>query len=255
MATNQATWQLTGPRAQLQLPKFAAQIDLLQPAQGLTELVVASESLAGNLLRVDVPSVPAASPQEVADWYQRCGDLVATYAQTEARPFRTQIYWRSESHALDGALAAIELVASVQTSLLDSHPQLTISSLVPCTEVWHLAHPGNQGAQRVTCSSKAPFRADFSQGSCYLLRLSGGWSYAEMVHPLDMRESTIEPVVDREHGRELVEIRHRLFTAELEKGVILRSRVLGLLLPREHDLAAAAQHYAQFAAAEPPLTT
>lgn len=250
-----ANWQLNGAVARLQLPKFAGSVDVLQPGLGLRELSTQGQPLAAQLLRVDVPAITVQNPHEAADWYERCGDLVATYAQTDSRPFRTQVYWRTESFQAAEALAAIELVASVQTSLLDSHPQLTISSLLPSTEVLRLNDPQTGSFVVVSCSSKAPFQAGPSQCACYVLRLSGGWSYAEMVHPLDARESTVRPVVDREHGRELVEICHRLFTSELEKGVILRSRVLGLLLPRENDLALAARLYSQFSATEPPLTT
>jgi hypothetical protein len=50
-------------------------------------------------------------------------------------------------------------------------------------------------------------------------------------------------------------LRHRLFLDELEKGVILRGRVRGLLLERERDRSATAEAYTQFAGSPPPLTT
>jgi hypothetical protein len=52
-----------------------------------------------------------------------------------------------------------------------------------------------------------------------------------------------------------VEVRHHLFARPLEKGVILRSRVLGLWLEPQDDVAVALAHFRRFAASEPPLTT
>ena len=48
---------------------------------------------------------------------------------------------------------------------------------------------------------------------------------------------------------------HRLFAERLEKGVILRSRIRGLFVPRDHDTELAQSEYRRFAASEPPLTT
>jgi hypothetical protein len=50
-----------------------------------------------------------------------------------------------------------------------------------------------------------------------------------------------------------VRVRHRLFSFPLEKGIVLRARVCGALLPREQDAQLAAECYATFAAEEPPL--
>ncbi len=52
-----------------------------------------------------------------------------------------------------------------------------------------------------------------------------------------------------------MQLAHQLFAERLEKGVILRARVLGVLVDRDGDLAAAARHYENFVSAAPPLTT
>ena len=56
-------------------------------------------------------------------------------------------------------------------------------------------------------------------------------------------------------GGDMLRIAHRLFRTNLEKGVILRARVRSVFLARRGDTAAAAQCYAAFATADPPLGT
>ena len=55
-------------------------------------------------------------------------DLVATYHETHTRKRRGQVYWRIVKLATTPEQHAIELVASVQTSLLDSDPTVEIHS-------------------------------------------------------------------------------------------------------------------------------
>ena len=86
---------------------------------------------------------------------------------------------------------------------------------------------------------------------CFLFRRAGTFSYAELVHPADFRQSTLAA---RESSSADVRLAHRLFHRRLEKGVILRSRLRGVFLPREHDMELAAAEYRRFAASEPPPT-
>jgi hypothetical protein len=71
-----------------------------------------------------------------------------------------------------------------------------------------------------------------------------------MIHPADFHSDELLP-----GAGDAVMLRHRLFLSDLEKGVILRARVRGLLLPRQGDQPAAAEAYTEFAASPPPLTT
>jgi hypothetical protein len=90
-----------------------------------------------------------------------------------------------------------------------------------------------------------------------LLRLPDGQgSYVEMVHPLDFGRTEICGVGVTESGEaRLWSFKHTLFAETLEKGVILRSRVLGAFVGREADEEQAASLYREFANSEPPLTT
>jgi hypothetical protein len=86
--------------------------------------------------------------------------------------------------------------------------------------------------------------------ACFIFRLAGSQSsYVEMVHPADFNESMLRRSPSGE-----TELSHRLFAGRLEKGVILRSRIRAIFVPRDSDAALARACYADFAAAEPVLT-
>ncbi|HMP59336.1 MAG TPA: hypothetical protein PKD86_08275, partial [Gemmatales bacterium] len=70
-------------------------------------------------------------------------------------------------------------------------------------------------------------------------------SYVEMVHPHD----GIGIETDGKGG-----FRYRLFGHDLEKGVILRGRLRGLVLPRDGDEDAARAAYAEFIKEPPNLS-
>lgn len=243
-------WRLDARKASLRLARLSAVVYPLEPALGLCELQIDGRpiSTACNPLGVDlVGGAKRPSPAAVEE-YVRGGDLVATYADCPAPQLRSQIYWRATSHRTEGAIAAIELVISVQTSLLDSSPRLATRSTLNVDEAVYLPSAGD--AKRV----------EEGKSSCCLYRLSETpFSYAEMVHPAQSQESAVEVPANAgaggDAGSTRLELRHQLFPERLEKGVILRARVLGVFLDRQGDLEAAARHYAAFLAAEPPLTT
>jgi hypothetical protein len=74
-----------------------------------------------------------------------------------------------------------------------------------------------------------------------------------MVHPADFQGTTLD--IEARPAAALARLQHALFVSRLEKGVILRARVLGLFLARDDDMSATAEHFSLFSATEPPLTT
>jgi hypothetical protein len=243
-------WRLDARTASLRLARLSAVVRPLEPALGLCELRIDGRpiSAACSPLGVELNDGAQRPSPAVVDEYVRGGDLVATYADCPARELRSQIYWRASSHRTEGAIAAIELVISVQTSLLDSSPRLATRSTLNADEAY--------------CVSSADNASQIEGGmsSCYLYRLAATpFSYAEMVHPAQSRESTVEVPANAgasdDAASTRLELRQQLFPERLEKGVILRARILGLFLDRQGDSEAAARHYAAFLAAEPPLTT
>ncbi|MFM7412364.1 MAG: hypothetical protein ACKO6E_04050 [Planctomycetota bacterium] len=69
------------------------------------------------------------------------------------------------------------------------------------------------------------------------------------VHPVDLRR------IDAEIRDSVARIECRLFASAVEKGVLLRSRVLAAIGPRSGDEAWAAALLAAFAESPAPLTT
>ena len=145
----------------------------------------------------------------------------------------------------------VDLIASVQTSFLDSDPSLTVHSLVPAREVVQLVEVEAGRVEPIEWNSAEQHRlAAAGEIPCFIFRLAGSQSsYVEMVHPADFNESTLRRSPSGE-----TELSHRLFAGRLEKGVILRSRIRAIFVPRDSDAALARACYADFAAAEPVLT-
>jgi len=248
-------WRVEDHIARLTLGELSASIDVLRPDAGLGQLTVDEIPFAAEVLQVVWPERET-SAQTLAELYVRGGDLVATYGETSLWPFRAQLYWRTGTHrgppGQPAALAAIELVASIQTQLLDAQARLSARSRVAARDVFRLRDPHRAEFER--CEPARSNRFHSSQDpACFLLRLDDRLSYAEMVHPLDFQGSAL--AFDSGPAGAGVALNHDLFLSPLEKGVILRARVLGLFLPRRDDQQAVAAHYAIFSAAEPPLTT
>jgi hypothetical protein len=248
-------WQIENSSARLKLARLSARVNPLDPAAGVGDVSVDGRPLLGLApLAVDLPRVESQHAASNVEVYVRGGDLVATYADRPEPQMRTQIYWRAATHDLQQAVAAVELVASVQTNLLDSCPKLSTHSRIDASEVFQLTDP-EQGtfAPLNPRPARAETRGQAERGSCYLFRLAGGsFSYVEIVHPAEAQHSSCDAT--NNPGTSCA-LRHRLFAERLEKGVILRARVLGVLMDRSGDQAAAARHYASFLSAELPLTT
>jgi hypothetical protein len=204
-----------------------ASFDALSPDLGLGEVSFGGTPLAGSrFLGIELE---VGEPAVLTEFYQRGRDLVVRYAQTDERVFAVTAYWRA------GLLEAermrhphIDLIVSVETSLLDSRPLLAAKSFLLVAKESVLSCPPG-----------------------YLLGRfdEPGVSYAEMCHP----EDAIIPAVAEAGGG--VKVTTWLFGRPLEKGVILRSRLRGLFALRENDHPLAEAALAEFTAEAPPLTT
>lgn len=249
-------WQdVEGHQGRIQLERCAAVVDWQNPRIGLTEVRLDGQVLTDfHPLGVELSAL-ASEEVSAAEHYIRSGDLVATYPDRPAEQLRTQVYWRAGSHARDGALAAIELVVSVQTALLDSCPKIAIASHLHATEVLRMTD-AQSGAFTSIVPPSAEADPDGIAGAphCYLFRLPGRQhSYIEMIHPADVENSSWDGWLQGAHYR--LQLRHELFADRLEKGVILRARVLGVIVDRRDDKAAALRHWQHFLTGELPLTT
>lgn len=240
-------WRLSGGLASLHCGSWQGRVDVDCPRAGLHGLARDGRTYDGlSALAVEIDT--AANP--LTDAYVRAADLIATYEATPSQPHRLQVYWRVQQS--DGLLA-VDLYVSVQTQRLDVQSSVATSSVVPADEVLRLVDARSGRFEAVVLDDRR--RQDIARGDgpgCLVFRLRGdAVSYAEMAHPVDFQGS--ELCRSGEGGA--YRLRHNLFAAHLEKGVILRARQRGVLLAREDDLAGAAAQYASFVAAELPLTT
>lgn len=226
MAGN-VSWQLNDTRATFRGGDFSATLDALSPERGLYDVSLAGTTLVDcQFLGLDVD---ASGETVLADFYQRGRDLIARYAQTTQRVFAIVAYWRAGWLELDNASCPyIDLVVSVETSLLNSRPWLVAKSKLSAgLDRWISAPAGYEVA-------RLPHPAA---------------SYVEIRHPDDALTASLSAMGDQ------AVLSTRLFGQPLEKGVILRSRLRGLFVPREGDETLARAALAEFAAMPLPLTT
>jgi hypothetical protein len=232
-----AAWLATGQRMTDAGSRIAAAIDLDQPRHGIS-LAAQGMSSASTLLGLDLRS-----ECRLTDHWVRGDDVTAVYESADARHLRTTAMWRL--HPSDGATRAWELIASAQTSLLQSDSVLAVVSEIDATDLlWG------------TCTDGAmQWHTDSSpEATCVLMRRDGtdtsaGTSVLVAAHPGDARRMTVR----RDGTRVVVEC--WLFSTALEKGVLLRSRVLAAVGPTADAARWGGDLAAKFAASPPMLTT
>jgi hypothetical protein len=248
MTVSHSPWNLKDFEARLALGGLAGQIDVRYPFDGLAAMFGGANL---RLFRIELPPPSADVKDQSPECYVRGQDLVSIYLQDDKRKIRGQVYWRALECGPNRA-PGIDLIVSVQTSLLDSDPTLNVRSNVPAREVL-----GVRSLERATTNDITPRGGDSRTVSmrspmpaCWLFRLTvEETTYVEMVHPHDFVYSMLKESAPGE-----IEHSTQLFSGSLEKGVILRSRLRGVLVPRTGDVAAAVACYREFAASEPPLT-
>ena len=233
----ESAWDATGTRLIDSRSASPAAIDLDQPRQGITVTrsgVAGSDSLLGLDLRSDC---------RLTDHWVRGDDVTAVYETVDARHLRTSAMWRL--HPSDEGTRAWQLIASAQTSLLQSDSVLAVVSEIEASDIlWGTCTDGT-----------VQWHADPSpEATCILLRRGGATdsdstSVLVAAHPGDARRMTAR----RDGTRVVVEC--WLFSTELEKGVLLRSRVLAAVGPAADATGWAGDLAAMFAASPPMLTT
>jgi hypothetical protein len=247
MTAPASPWELTNFEATLSLGSLRGTTNALAPYSGLN---IALNGVSMRLFRVELPPGKEQG-DHTPDCFVRGCDLVATYVQDDRRKVRGQVYWRAIT-AGDQQWPAIELIVSVQTSLLDSDPTLAVRSTVPATEVLGVKSIERGGTNDITprASDSRVVTVHGKPPSFWLFRLpAADLTYVEMIHPLDFVHSSFRETAPGE-----VEHATQLFRGRLEKGVILRSRLCGVFVPRSDDVNSAIACYNNFAASEPPLT-
>lgn len=219
-------WHLTG----LVAHDATASLDLAVPGAGLT--VAEADHMLGLDLRA-----PRDDARLVDHWV-RGVDCVAVYEPADPRQLRATAMWRS----LGGEPPAWELVVSAQTSLVESDSTVAVRCALAAGDVL----VGRHANGRVVWSSSGTGVLP-PEATCLLVRRDATAALVA-VHPTDARR-----IATRLEDRRLA-VTCWLFSAALEKGVLLRSRVLAAVGPAA-DATWAEALVAGFAASPPPLTT
>lgn len=214
-------------------------VTTLDPHAAAAGLAVAAETTRAahsvdHLLGLDLGvACPA------ADRWLRAVDLTVVYEPADPRRLRATAMWRL--HPATGAVAVWELIVSAQTAILQSDPGLAVVSDVA----------GDESLWAASAGRWAPTGGDAppADTASVLVRRRGTSSVLIAVHPADVHHITVERHGDR------IRIGCRLFSDAIEKGVLLRGRVLAALGPDVGDTAWADPLIAAFAASPPPLTT
>jgi hypothetical protein len=241
-----ALWTLDGSIGRLRTDRISALVDVARPDLGFREVRVGECATVHDLLcvrrailddtRTTSKSTHAGNdwPLPVADAYARGVDLVASYQATEDWPYSPQIYWSADATcSSDGVLSSFLLLVSMQTSLLDAYPQITVGSRVPAIELLHADWGGSSfRPQRI----EGGITIKPAGGICCLLqRMPDSLaSYAEFVSASDIQSLHIETRDGNSRGN------WRLFAEFLEKGVIRRARIHAAFLRRDDDVELAA---------------
>lgn len=223
-------WSLDGSVAR----HAAGRIDLHAPAAGIA---VAGPSGEDQLLALDLRA--QASTAVLVDHWVRGDDLMAVYEPTDPRRLRATAMWRS----LAGGPAAWELVVSAQTSLVESDSAVAVGCDVAAGRIsWGRERHGHVAWAALEAGTACP-----AEATCLLVRRAADVVLVA-VHPADLRRISIRHAGDRAH------VACWLFSATLEKGVLLRSRVRAAVGP-DGDAAWAEALVRDLAGSPPPLTT
>ena len=246
---DQSAWNLCGTTAQLTTEFLDATIDVERLDLGLGSLTsrINGHNVKFDTLRILGVGAGRVDPAAVksTDYYERGDDMIVSCRLTKTPDVGLQVYWRV-IHDETTRVTGIEAIVSAQTELLDSHPASTVSSLLPAGDILTITAGRDQAFQPLVLDSGGSATGD---GAVLIRFKSDEISFLEMVHPSDDRGVTIK----RTSGRLVTS--YPVLTERLEKGVIRRSRLRAMFLPRENDSSLALDLYAQFASSPPPLTT
>jgi hypothetical protein len=224
-----------------------AAVDLSAPYAGLTNVSVFGNQLSGGVLGLEFQIGKSRGGLILEDAYQRGQDLVAVYAQSVERPYRATVYWRALDIA-QRAAAAVDLIVSIQTELLDASPLLRSRSRVPADESLGRSRSGDWESHALGgAEHQASGAADYRLVVLPLRHVDA--TYCEMIHPSDWRGMELNC------NEDAIELGWTLVGHFMEKGVVRRLRVRGVFLHGRPDERLIRELYADFAASPPPLTT
>ena len=221
-----SVWTLAGGRVEDR--DRGVVLDLSVPAAGLVTL--AGDQLLGFDVGVGRPPL---------DTWVRGDDVTAVWEPGDDRGLRATGLWRL--CGVDDGVVSWELVASATTCLLHADATLAVTSEVAAAELLSAAWRSGRPSFFLPATP--------ADHGLVLLRRGDGKSILVMLHPND--DQTVTVAV--EHGRARVGC--WLFPTGIEKGVLLRSRVVAAIGPTAGDIAWGTRLAERFATSPPVLST
>lgn len=233
-----SAWSLTGRHATCLHGGLAATVDLDALRAGLA-VIRPGATAADHLLGIDFDGA-----SRCVDAWCRGGDLTAVHETLDGGRLRATAMWRATPPWLDGTHGTWcrELVVSAQTPVLETAPHVGVVADIAAETV----------APIVCASGRLEPAAPGVDPHGFLVTTPGDRAVLFLVHPLDARGATAAIVAGR------ARIAARLFPSAVEKGVLLRSRVLTAIGPATAATAPgswATTIATAFAASAPVLTT
>lgn len=246
----------TAAVARLELPGLIGTVDLNQPAAGFRPERLAGAP-AGHLkafLALDLTREGRRDTRvRPVECFVRGDDLVAYYPETDHR-FRSQVYWRLLRATPAHPEFGLEVIASVETDLLDSEPRFVARSEMQARQfgVFIQEAPHFQPLDTSPSSGARDFRP--APNGLWARPPETELIYLEFPHP---RDTVAARLTYSSAGGDLVrtvQFEHNLLHEFLEKGVLRRCRLRGVFLPPDDLDALGPLALQRFMTAELPLT-
>ena len=243
-------WKLDGTDGCWEIAGTATRVDAAHPDQGFL-----SSASNGRFMQLLPSEASAVKSLKLAEVYGRGSDLVALYEPLTPHQVQPSVYWRGRWDEGRQAVG-VEMIVSMQTSLLDSNPETVVATGMPIGDVWGpVTDEKVDSLQRLEYTQFPLVLAEDGKSHRPSLVVyqprDTPFAYVEMVHPADCVATQVEL---NKWGESWATT--RLFSERLEKGVIRRARIAGWHIPRKSDvLRTAWELYTQFAAEPLPLTT
>ena len=242
-----AKWRMEGEAGCLTCGPLEGRVEA--DGMGVRLLAAAWRGMPSDAFGAMITAGPGPRPPviEVKERYVRGSDFVASYARSDDFPVAPQFYWRAAQRERLSAVQ-VQMILSIQTDLLDSHPEASVNSFAIESRLFHA--PSLQADAFREVNESAIHEGDAGREHLLVFRNEGlDLSYAQMVHPSDFVAVQIQ-VTERRPAL----VSATLFPESLEKGVIRRARISGWFLPAENDLAAAVELAKEFVEEPLPLT-
>jgi hypothetical protein len=244
---SQVEWRIEGEAGLLSCGPLQGRVEA--DGMGVRLLVATWRGMPSDAFGAMITAGPGPRPAviELKERYVRGCDFVATYAKSADFPVAPQFYWRAGFHEAFSAVQ-IQMILSVQTDLLDSHPEASVNSFAIESRLFHSQRLASDAFREVHDSSSC--EETVSREHLFVFRNEFlDLSYAQIVHPSDFVAAQVQL-----NGSRPPLVSATLFPDSLEKGVIRRARISGWFLPADNDLQAAVELAKQFVDEPLPLT-